>query len=238
MAGDPNWSSVVLLCDFDGTNGATTTTDSSPLANTITRTTGTGCTLDTTQTKFGATSTLLPSIAGPRWNCADSASWQFTGQFTVECWIYPTTLRVAKIIGQWAGGSKGWMLGFSDATHAIFYYSLDGSTNPNLTGAWSPSLNAWHHFAVDRDGSNILRLYGDGVVLNSATVSGAFWDSTGGLQFCGDDGSLWAPIIGWCDELRITKGVARYAGAFTPPTAAFPQGAFVSGAAAGFLFAA
>ncbi|TIL80512.1 MAG: LamG domain-containing protein, partial [Mesorhizobium sp.] len=30
---------------------------------------------------------------------------------------------------------------------------------------------------------------------------------------------------GWIDELRITKGVARYAsdGGFTPPTAAFPR---------------
>ncbi len=32
-------------------------------------------------------------------------------------------------------------------------------------------------------------------------------------------------LIGWLDELRITKGVARYAsdGGFTVPTAAFPR---------------
>jgi hypothetical protein len=31
-------------------------------------------------------------------------------------------------------------------------------------------------------------------------------------------------FFGQLDDLRITKGVARYAGAFTPPTAAFPNG--------------
>jgi hypothetical protein len=34
--------------------------------------------------------------------------------------------------------------------------------------------------------------------------------------------SSWSHI-GDLDEVRVTKGVARYAGAFTPPTAAFPD---------------
>ena len=29
---------------------------------------------------------------------------------------------------------------------------------------------------------------------------------------------------GWIDELRITKGVARYVAPFSPPTAAFSDG--------------
>jgi hypothetical protein len=53
-------------------------------------------------------------------------------------------------------------------------------------------------------------------------VAATFFDSTRTLSI-GNDGNLTRGFIGQIDEVRITKGVARYAGAFTPPTAAFPN---------------
>lgn len=221
-ATDPNFSSVKLLCHFDGTNGQTTTTDSSSAAHTLTRAGST--TLSSTQAKFGATSSTMTSGVGC-WSTPDSADWAFgSGQFTVEAWVYLTSAPsgTQSIVVQFSGGSDlGWFLG-SNAGNLRFYYSTTGSDNPSVGAAWSPTLNTWHHIAVDRDASNVLRVYFNGAVLASATVASSFFNSSLALEI---GGSIigWAGLLGFIDEVRITKGVARYGGAFTPPSAPFPN---------------
>ena len=39
----------------------------------------------------------------------------------------------------------------------------------------------------------------------------------------GNDGNATRGLTGQIDEVRITKGGARYGGAFTPTTASFPN---------------
>jgi len=51
-------------------------------------------------------------------------------------------------------------------------------------------------------------------------VAATFFDSSRPLTI-GNDGNLNRGFIGQLDDVRITKGVARYAGAFTPPTGPF-----------------
>ena len=97
-----------------------------------------------------------------------------------------------------------------------------GSTR-ELAVANTPSLNTWYAMAVDRSGST-LRMYVDGsVVATSATYGWNIPNKTGALTI-GIIPSVGAwDLNGWIDELRITKGVARYAGAYTPATAEFPN---------------
>lgn len=214
---DPNFANVVLLCHFDGVDQQTTTVDSSSFHRTVGLT---GSKLVTASAKFGASS--LTQGVGQYANIADSADWDFgAGQFTVEAFVYPTaTISGSRaIVVQWSGGNFAWFFGFNGNT-LNFFYSTTGADFPTVTGAYTPTLNQWIHIAADRDASNVLRIYVDGVVIASATVSSTFFNSTTFLQI-GNDGTTTKNFVGNIDEVRITKGVARYGGAFTPPTEQF-----------------
>ena len=70
----------------------------------------------------------------------------------------------------------------------------------------------WHHLALVRK-SNQVKLYIDGVV--KSTISENVGTTINGPYVLGKD------LDGYIDELRITNGVARYSGNFTPQTSAF-----------------
>lgn len=220
--GDPSFASVVLLLHLDGTNGSTTFTDNSASAHSFTPT-GT-ISLTTAQKQFG-TASLQCGAAGSAVGTGNSADWWFdAGRFTIEMWIRPTATvsGVRVLIGQFQSSvNLGWDFVFNGTTLA-FFYSTTGTDNPNVGGTYSPTVNQWVHIAVDRDASSVLRVYANGVVIGSGTVTASFYHSTVNL-YIGNDGNLTREFQGQIDEVRITKGVARYGGAFTPPTAAFPN---------------
>jgi len=221
VGGDPFFANVGLLLHLDGADLSTTITDSSSAARTCT-TGGTGS-LITAQAKFGTAS--WSGTGSGNISVADNAAWAFgAGQFTVEAWVRPTSAvsGVRAIVAQFASTTNlGWEFGFNGNT-LNFFYSTTGTDTPSIGGAYTPTLNAWVHIAADRDASNVLRVYAGGAVIASATVSATFFDSSRALVV-GNDGNFTRALVGQVDEVRITKGVARYGGAFTPPTAAFPD---------------
>jgi len=218
---DPNFANVVLLCHFDGTNGSTTFIDSSSVARSVTATGS--ISLTTAQQKFG-TASLDAGAANSYAGAPFSTDWNFgAGQFTVEAWIRPTATisGFRGVVAQWgAAPNQGWYLGFN-ATTVAWIYSTTGTAFTQLTATFSPTLNAWMHLAVDRDAGGILRVYTDGTQRILASPP-AIFNSTLGL-YIGNDGLLTHNFVGQIDEVRITKGVARYGGAFTPPAAPFPD---------------
>jgi len=217
---DPNFAAVVLLCHFDGANGATTFVDSSSKNHSMSRFSPT--VLTTAQQQFGTAS--LDVLGGLVYTVA-GADVQFgTGQFTVEAFIRPTAAisGVVGLVTVFGGSSNlGWFFGFNGNT-LNFFYSTTGTDNPVVTGAYTPTLNTWVHVAADRDASNVLRVYANGAVIASAAASAGFFASTQNTVI-GNDWNTTRPLVGQIDEVRITKGVARYGGAFTPPTAPFPN---------------
>jgi hypothetical protein len=86
------------------------------------------------------------------------------------------------------------------------------------------SLNQWYHIAATRAGATT-RLFVNGTSLtlttNTLQVNSA---STGTLSIGSE--RLFAnynhDLNGYIDDLRITKGVARYTASFTPPVAPHP----------------
>lgn len=224
VGGDPLFASVVLLLHCDEANGATTLVDASAAARSVTCTGG--HVISTAQSKFGTASLDCQASANGRASAADSADWHFgAGQFTIECWIRPSVAisGARSLMGQWGvAPNLGWTIIFSSTSgNFSFQYSTTGSDSPAVSFAYLPPVTTWTHIVVDRDASNVLRTYADGVVKGSATVAATLFNSANQLQI-GNDISTRA-FNGYMDEIRITKGAARYAGAFTPPAAPFPD---------------
>jgi hypothetical protein len=221
---DPSFSSVVLLMHMEGTEGGTTFTDSSPAARAVALV-GTAITTLAAAAKFGTRGLRNPNSTSYL-TAADADAWHFgAGAFTVECWarytVTPTGTPV--FLAQWGSGSNGWILRYA-SSQLQFIYSTTGSDEPFVAGTFSPVAGTWYHVAVDRDTGGTLRLYVDGVVVATAALgTAALFNSPLALTIGSHNlFSSWSHI-GDLDEVRVTKGVARYAGAFTPPTAAFPD---------------
>jgi hypothetical protein len=141
-----------------------------------------------------------------------------TGDFTIEFWAY------------WAGGSF--------TSYATAIDTRNGSVAAGLaiaanitTGAWYVSISAqeilgtvaaaasWQHIAVTRSGTS-LRLFVNGTQTGSTyTSSNDFSNTTLRVGLRPDNQYPWN---GYLQDLRITKGYARYTSNFTAPTAAFP----------------
>lgn len=222
---DPNFANVVLLLHMDGTNGQTTTIDSSSVARTMTMTGS--ASLDTTQTKFGTTS-HKPGASPTQLTCAGTADFFFgTGDFTVEGWFYITTVVGGPylVANMAASGSQGWYLTTDSSANGRVVWGDNGTVNATYFGGSSGNFAAaFEHIAVAR-ASGTLRIFRGGVLQHTQAshttnyVRGSA-DSTISFGSRTNTGNI---VNGWVDEVRITKGVARYTAAFTPPAAAFPN---------------
>jgi hypothetical protein len=138
-----------------------------------------------------------------------------TGNFTVELWAYPTGGSSFRgVVGKGAANT-GWAIFIDNTSKWAFT-----DTTTNYVSSVSISLNTWVHLAFVRSG-NTLSLYVDGVSSASSTTGTNFNQTNGLVVGAGRDLSI--PYTGYVDDLRITKGVARYTSNFTPPTAAFPD---------------
>jgi len=85
----------------------------------------------------------------------------------------------------------------------------------------SDYLNEWTHIAFTRVGSTN-RLFVNGALVDTATASDNYSNTisvVGGGRY--GSNSINVSFQGYIDDLRITKGVARYTAGFTPPTQTF-----------------
>ena len=145
-----------------------------------------------------------------------------TGDFTIEFWFNAsdTTWRImyeqtAQVSIQWSSTSGG-----GGGAGKVGIYANGGYVITNNTAL---STGTWYFLALVRQ-SGVLKLYIDGV---AQTTTYAFANnlvaSSQPLIYVGNyfgGGYSWN---GYLDDLRVTKGIARYTANFTPPTAAFPN---------------
>lgn len=224
---DPYWANVVSLLHFNGTDGSTTFTDETGK----TWTAYGDAQIDTAQSKFGGASGLFDG-SSDRVETGDHSDFNFgSGDFTVECWFRESGAgAIRQIVGQHTTQSttNSSFLILSDNRQLGVGVGLGGSFTSIINTDGQHSLDTWIHVAMVRDGTT-LRLFVDGSQKNSTNISTtAVNDSTRpvtiGVVMANsgpDPGNYY--YNGYVDELRITKGVARYTSNFTPPSAPFPD---------------
>lgn len=215
--GDPYFSSVTLLLHCDGSNGSTTFTDNSSSAHTVSP--QGNANLNTSILKFGSASCNLDGIGDYLIIPASSAFDFGTSDFTIEFWV------------RFVGSSQQYLFDFSNVNTSVlcitpssgnlFVYS-QGSFCIN-SGSTPFSTGTWYHIALVRSGGT-WTVYRDGVQYLQATGQGSRTFGTNLFNlYWGIAGNGALATQANFDEIRITKGVARYASGFTPQSAAFPD---------------
>lgn len=228
--GDPYWSSVVLLVDASGRADGAKPTDIDVTGKTATWSSS-AAECDTAVYVFGSSSLYVGGSPGYVY-FADSADWAMgTGDATWEMW--------AKMDG--SNGSGGVLIALCQADVSMGFASVQlavttankgwGQTSNGSTtrsGEGDSIASGWHHVALVRHGAN-LYLYTDGARKTIATNLGGvtLMNSTGnmvvGANIASSGQRQWK---GWLDQIRITKGVARYTDAtISVPTEPFPHSA-------------
>lgn len=217
---DLHLGKVSLLLHMDGADGSTTFTDSSAAPKTLT--TYGSARISTAQSRFGGASACFDG--GSYISCADSDAFNFAGvPWTIEFFVY------------WQGSSADVMSRRnSSAVYAPWEIKIAQGGVIYLLAS-NAGLNTWavlHQFqgvALTADtfchvalsgASGSISCYINGIkATNSATGEFAGVSSQPLYIGRGGDGAL----SGYLDEIRITRGVARYTENFTPPDKPFPS---------------
>ena len=222
---DPDFASVSLLLHMDGADESTTFTDSS--SNVLTVTANGGAEISTAESKFGGASGLF-NIGG--YLVVPKVAAEFgTDNFSIEMWTYASATQTSGfpcVFSNYAsyGSNALALFAGTEATTANKWVLTFDGVFPGIESTNDIPYGEWAHVAVVRN-ADTLTLYVNGVSEGSADVSGR--DLTGNATDWyvngAGDGLGTNNYIGYIDELRITKGVARYTANFTPPTAPFPN---------------
>ena len=214
---DQYYNSSSLLCHFDSLNPAGRFIDSS--RNNFAITSSGNVTVDNNIYKFGGGSLYLDGTGDYLVTPTTSILTFGTNDLTVELWIYQTISSVSAykvIVGDNVYASVGgWTL-----------YSYNNQLNlwkggtELITPSGTLTLNSWNYVVWTRSSGN------NRIFINGTQVGSTVSDSTNYTSnaiYIGASKINTLNFAGYIDELRITKGVARYTANFTPPSAPFPN---------------
>jgi hypothetical protein len=154
----------------------------------------------------------------------NTSLWYFgAGDFTIETWLYlgATNSSTAYIIARSQHGvGSDWYFG-TTSTNQIQFYMLTGGAGNIVTSTGTLVLNTWNHIAVARSGTTV-RLFINGAIDGTlSSYTGVLTTSYGPTVISNASNNTGSHYLtGYVTDLRVTKGYARYTGAFTPPTAA------------------
>jgi len=219
----------VLLLHMDGSDESTTFTDEDcPSDGAHTWTAAGNAQIDTAIKKLGTGSGYFDG-SGDYISASDSADWFLgTGDWTIDWWHRRITANQGTVWGQVIDNNNRFVILVNDTR--IYVLAVNSGTYIiGYSDSLTITVNTWYHMAVEKygTGENEMRIYLNGV---SQTVT---WSDNLDASFSFPDlaatayvgySAAYGVIPAYIDEFRISKGIARYGGNFTPETVPYATG--------------
>ena len=175
--------------------------------------------ISTTQSKFGGSSMYFDGTGDYLVTPFTQLFNMWQGDSTVECWAYFNSLANTPHI---------WTIGESASYRVTLYVSgsvfrlytrVGASAGDRITSTTTLSTGRWYHVALTKNGGT-WTLWLDGISQGTSTTTVfPFGPAENlGVGFQHYDGISGDYLNGYIDDLRITRGVARYTANFTPQT--------------------
>lgn len=147
------------------------------------------------------------------------------GNFTVEAWVYTTSTADQTIVylhGN-TGSYAAVRLGLVSSTAYLLVSTTGGAWAINSGNSGSAPINQWNHIAVVRSSGTFTMYINGSSAYTSSAVSSTTALFNGTVHQIGAQNSTVVTtfFIGYIDELRFTRGTARYSATFTPDTNQF-----------------
>lgn len=210
IEGDFIWGSVKTLVHFDGADNATTVTDERGRTWTFNG----AAKLTRGEKRFGNASLQLNGTDAYL-GAVGHADWAFgTDDFTVEMWV--------KLAATGNGGDRGL---FSVGITNGFYCGLqDGkpfvgvnSASHALISDSSIVADVWTHMAYSRK-NGTMRIFVNGALAAAGSDTSNYAQAAAflGARFDPDTSTVGNFVNAYIDDLRVCKGISRYASPFIP----------------------
>jgi hypothetical protein len=144
-----------------------------------------------------------------------------TGDFTIEGWVYFNNLTTDHTVYDSRPASTNGayiLIDMPAATDKLRFYTQSAS---RIESDSTLSASAWYHFALVR-ASGSTKMYINGTAqATTYSDTNSYLNPSGRPVIAASGFNLLGGLNGFIDDLRITKGIARYTSNFTPPTLAF-----------------
>jgi len=228
--GDPNFANVSLLLHGNGTNGSTTIIDSSSSPKTVTAVNGAAISTAQSKPGFGGSSIFFDATNDVI-DVPYSSAFDLRDNWTVEWWSYVPNVTNNRLSAALTVAATAFFGGqnFTYVGSSIHFDVRPATNGANINVASSTGViiaNTWQHIAYCAE-NNSMRIFVDGSLVAGPTSILNITFTPIGVSFG------WFPnrftiggyktFDGYMDDIRVTKGVARYTAAFTPSTAPFPD---------------
>jgi hypothetical protein len=160
---------------------------------------------------FDGTGDYLSLQPGPNPNFAMGS-----GDWTIEMWMYPTSAAATQLfLDVYDGNSAGRLTLQLNTARTIGLYGASGAARTVSTG--TVTLNQWNHVAFCKS-SGSTRIFIDGTQVNTTYADSVNYTCTTGVIYIAANGTnAGNNFAGYLDDLRITKGFARYTANFSVP---------------------